>query len=39
MLTLMALEVLDFALVLLCFFEGVEGSEVALLAGGRVLLS
>jgi len=33
------LEILNLALVLLCFLERVEGSQVAGVAGGRILLT
>jgi len=35
----MSLEVLDFALMLLCLLHGVEGAQVAAPAGGRILLA
>jgi len=35
----MLLEILNFSLVLLCLFQGIEGAKIAALAGGGILFA
>ena len=35
----MLLEILNFSLVLLCLFKGIEGAKIAALAGGGILFA